>query len=196
MSESKKRITELHIKAAQEKKAKEEMYSIAVNSIKAYQAGLNKAGKLVDWFIQVTIKHRIDDDIFIKGVLAKYIAFIVDESMRNITFKEYIERRKSNKYIRWMIVRFFSVPYKKVFKTQEEQYNSSTANNNFRMEVRNGFQKEFQTQVKKFHIMLDILSDTKKTEDAMLLEYGLNKSELMSIIAEIQKELKGGIQIQ
>lgn len=191
MSENKKKIAALHRKAENEKRAKEEVYRLAVTSIKTYLQAIDKAGKLLD-AIKKEYESNISSYIIDQTtLLMEYDIFFKCERNIFITFREYLERRKSCKFLTYLFKRMFKEQYNKRFDKGNE----------FSILCHEGFDESLTTindkknkiykEVQKFHILQDILSETKTTEAVMLQKYNLRKEELLSIIEVTKKELRG-----
>ena len=191
MSQSKDKISKLHRKFEIEREAKEKMYRIAVDSIKAYLQAIDKAGKLLD----KTRSELISNSIRFRNIELKYLGnykdFVVAEANRSITFREYLERRTYGHLLTLIIDWLFGESFRKRFieknKDIDQDFNASDINYEEIKSAWNYLTKEVQ----KFHIMQDILSETKTTEAAMLQKYNLQRDELITIIEEIKKELRG-----
>ena len=192
MSQSKKKITELHKKAAVEKSAKLNIYRLAVESIKTYLKVIERAGKLLD-------KGQGDREQAVKAdfnqqrlILDSYKSFINKETfLQTISFREYLERRASGKILTILFAKLLKNSYRKRFDKEDnilqefaQQFNLAKHNETTLMESN-------AKEIQRFHIMQDIVSDNKVPKEATLQKYNLQEEELLSIIQSIQEELKG-----
>jgi hypothetical protein len=191
MSQSKKKITELHRKAAIEKSAKENMYRIAVESIRTYLRVIEKAGVLITIIYDASIKQSIKDRSIELKHLGNYKDFILEEVNRPITFKEYLQRRKSGTILTLLFDWLFNESFRKRFINKNKDVDQDYHTSEISYEIHKASWNELSKEIQKFHIMQDIISETKTTEAAMLQKYNLQKEELLLIIQSIQKELKG-----
>jgi hypothetical protein len=191
MSQSKKKITELHKKAAIEKSAKENMYRIAVESIRTYLRAIEKAGVLIERIKKEYSDNLREDHMFEIESLNMHGNFISEEACRDITFREYLERRASGKILTKLFRKMFKESFYKRFKDKNEQVNKVIDRTIIYHDVHELELNHLLKEIQKFHIMQDIISETKTTEAVMLQKYNLQKEELLSIIQSVQKELKG-----
>jgi hypothetical protein len=191
MSQSKKKITELHRKAAIEKSAKENMYRIAVESIKTYLRVIEKAGVLIERMKKEYGDNLQEDNFFEITALNTHKNFISEEAWRPIGFREYLERRASGKVLTFLFKKIFNESFYKRFKNKHEQIDRVIDKTIIQHDLHNLEYGRLLKEIQKFHIMQDIISETKTTEAAMLQKYNLQKNELLVIIEQLQKELKG-----
>jgi hypothetical protein len=191
MSQSKNKITELHRKAAIEKSAKENMYRIAVESIRTYLRAIEKAGELIDKIHKEYTGNYIKSRSIDLLLLASHKNFICEELSRHISLREYLERRKYGKLFTLIVNRMFNESFRQRFidknKEVDQDFNVNTIHYKTIKSVWDTLSKDIQ----KFHIMADIISEQKTTEVVMLQKYNLQKDELLTIIQAIQRELKG-----
>jgi hypothetical protein len=192
MSQSKKKITDLHRKADVERKAKESMYHIAVNAIQNYLKILDKAGIILDTLKTEVLVETDNRKIFELSLLDSYRAFIMyEEYSQNISFKEYLQRRNSGKWLTILFIRIFKNSYRRRFDKRMDIFSDLSGQYSIKNIQSSLFVKELQRSVLKYHIMREIISEQKITEDMILKKYGLQRDELMSIIGEVQQEIKG-----
>ena len=191
MSQSKKKITELKRKAAIEKVAKENMYKIAVDSIRTYLRAIDKAGVLIDRMKKEYGDNKRTDNIFEIEALNTHKNFISEEAWRPISFREYLERRASGKILTKLFKKIFKESFYKRFNDKHEQINKVIDRTIIHHDLHALEFSSLLKDIQKFHIMGDIISETKTTETVMLQKYNLQKDELLAIITSIQKELRG-----
>jgi hypothetical protein len=192
MSQSKKKIAELHKKANIEKKAKMTMYQIATDAIKTYLSVIGYAGILLD-----KIQKELDKNIPPNQTeevlnLTAHKNFISEEAWRPISFSEYLQRRKSGRFLTWLFKKVFNKSFYERFNKKHKEIDKTI---DFTITHRHDIiQLMLQRQsieVQKFHIMQDLISEQKKPESFILQKYGLLKPELISIIEQIKKDLQG-----
>lgn len=111
--------------------------------------------------------------------------------MATITFREYLERRTSGKILTKIFRKIFKESFYKRFKDKHEQIDNVIDRTIIHHDLHDLEFSRLLKEVQKFHIMQDIISETKTAEEVILQKYNLQKDELLSIITSIQKELRG-----
>ncbi|MFA5349051.1 MAG: hypothetical protein WC309_01615 [Candidatus Paceibacterota bacterium] len=184
---SKRKITELHRKIDKEKKAKNEIYTIASNALKNYIHVCDIAGKILD-DMEGAYREEIQSHIrYESQILERYREFINKERyLTTISFREYLERRLSGKFLTIIIAKLFKNSYQARFSHEWELFEGLAKYYNA-----HNLPVNRHKEIRRFHIIQDIISDVKLTEEVMCHKYDLQKAELMTIIEEIRKELRG-----
>jgi hypothetical protein len=191
MSQSKRKIAELHRKTDIEREAKENIYRIAVESIKTYLRAIEKVGKLIERIKKEYGDNLRTDNTFEIVALTTHKNFISEEAWRPISFREYLERRSSGKVLTKIFKTIFKESFYKRFKDKHEQIDGIIDRTIIHHDMHNLEFERLLKEIQKFHIMQDIISENKIPEKVMLQKYNLQKDELLIIIQQIQKELKG-----
>ena len=190
MSESKKKIAELHKQTKIEKKAKMDMYRIATDAIKTYLSVIGYAGRLVDRIQKLFEEHIHNHHNFETSILNDYGDFwAYEKDTHKISFREYVERRQSGKILDYIIKKLFKESYKKRYDDEHKKIQEHTDR---LLTNESSYALGYTTkEITKFHIMQDIVTEQKKPEAFILQKYGLQKDELLVIIEEIKKDLQG-----
>ena len=161
------------------------MYRIAVESIRTYLRAIEKARYLIDRMKKEYGDNLHTDNTFEIESLNTHKSFIDDEAWRPITFREYLERRTSGKILTKIFRKIFKESFYKRFKDKHEQIDNVIDRTIIHHDLHYLEFSRLLKEVQKFHIMQDIISETKTAEEVMLQKYNLQKDELLSIITSI-----------